>query len=728
MAQRSTKRSSRSPRRPTAVPGGIGGRRELVVVAAPQTALRAGARGLASAAGVDVSALADTLAASGATMTPLFGELEDRLRAKTASLTAGGAEAVPDLSVYYRVDAPEDELEGLCRRLCKLAAVHAAYVKPPSAPPVFRQDMAPRAEEPPAGTPDFTGRQGYLGPAPGGVDAYHAWTVPGGGGAGVRIVDIEGEWRFTHEDLRQNQGGVVGGTPPNDQRWRNHGTAVVGTFGGDRNGAGITGICPDANVRAISIFGAMSSSAAIRAAADMLAAGDIILIELHRPGPRFNYQNLPDQRGFIPIEWWPDDYDAIRYAVARGVIVVEAAGNGGENLDDSIYAVRPAGFPGGWANPFGRGGRDSGAILVGAGAPPPGTHGRNHGADRSRLAFSNYGAAVDAQGWGREVTTTGYGDLQGGSDEDLWYTDQFDGTSSASPIVVGALACAQGALRASGQALLTPATARALLRSTGSPQQPGPNGSAAQRIGNRPDLVQMIGGQVSAATRLPLHRYWSSLTGDHFYTTNWNELGNGGFGWTYEGIGCYVHAAAEPGTVPLYRYFSPGTGQHFYTTSWSELGAGRDGWVYEGVQCHVYPSAAAGTTPLHRYWNASVGDHFYTIDWNELGNGRYGWTYEGVQCWVFATAAGVPQEPGAAPAPSASPGGLPRAAPSVAATPPPVPAFREGAEGLRVPASFKVSPSRLSRLGGLAAGGPEGATEWRGEAGDVQVTLRIDRR
>ncbi|MEK8170065.1 hypothetical protein NKH77_10840 [Streptomyces sp. M19] len=43
----------------------------------------------------------------------------------------------------------------------------------------------------------------------------------------------------------------------------------------------------------------------------------------------------------------------------------------------------------------------------GAGAPPPGTHGRDHGPDRSRLEFSNYGMRLDAQGWGREVTTTG---------------------------------------------------------------------------------------------------------------------------------------------------------------------------------------------------------------------------------------------------------------------------------------------------------------------------------
>src|SRR5215813_12341024 len=116
------------------------------------------------------------------------------------------------------------------------------------------------------------------------------------------------------------------------------------------------------------------------------------------------------------MEWWPDNLAAIQFAVRRGVIVVEAGGNGAENLDDPIYDQPAQGFPATWVNPFRRNPVDSGAIIVGAGAPPSG----NFGSDRSRLGFSNYGALVDAQGWGREVVTTGYGDLQGGANEDLW--------------------------------------------------------------------------------------------------------------------------------------------------------------------------------------------------------------------------------------------------------------------------------------------------------------------
>ena len=468
--------------------------RELVVLIRPDAGLRASSAGVASAIDADVSGLQELLAKAGATLVPLFGVQEDAMALMAASFAEVDPADLPALSSYYRVLAEDEKLDELASRLSERDEVEASFVKPPTYPAMWMAEAPPQNEEPPAGTPDFTARQGYLNAAPGGIDARFAWTRPGGLGAGVRIIDVEGAWQFSHEDLLQNQGGVVGGTPTSDLSWRNHGTAVVGEFGGDRNGRGVTGICPDANVSAVSIFGqSMGSARAIRLAAERLRAGDILLIELHRAGPRFNFQGRLDQRGFIAVEWWPDDYDAIRYAILRGVIVVEAAGNGAENLDDAIYDARTAGFPATWSNPFRRrSGRDSGAIVVGAGAPPPGTHGRNHGPDRSRLDFSNYGALLDSQGWGREVTTTGYGDLQGGTFEDRWYTDTFSGTSSASPIVVGALGCVQGALRARNRPLLTPATARQLLRATGSPQLDAPGRPATQRIGNRPDLRRLL--------------------------------------------------------------------------------------------------------------------------------------------------------------------------------------------------------------------------------------------
>lgn len=478
---------------------------ELVVIARPDAGLRARADGVASVAGADVGQIAEVLETEQAQMRPLFGESEERLQAeRSASPTMND---IPDLSLFYRVEAPERRLDDLARKLNQMATVEAAYVKPGAVPSratleppeqaeLEINEMKAMLEEAPPATPNFLARQVYLHPAPAGVDAGYAWGISGGTGRGVQVIDVEGAWRFSHEDLRASPGGVVGGTPTSDVGWRNHGTAVVGVITGDRNGIGIQGIAPDAHVNGVSIFGGLGSAGAIRAAANRLRPGDILLIELHRPGPRHNFQVVSGQNGFVALEWWPDDYAAIRYAVSKGIVVVEAAGNGAENLDDAIYNTNPAApfgpFPSWWRNPFRRSPLDSGAILVGAGAPPPGTHGRNHGADRSRLGFSNYGSAVDVQGHGREVTTTGYGDLQGGANEDEWYTDRFSGTSSASPVVVGTLACVQGVLRARGRIPLDGGRARALLRSTGSPQQSEVGRPASQRIGNRPNLRQLI--------------------------------------------------------------------------------------------------------------------------------------------------------------------------------------------------------------------------------------------
>ena len=471
--------------------------------------LRATAAGVTSAAGANTASLVARLAARGAVMRPLFGLSEDRLLERRAAIAAAQPEAervvreVPNLSVFYRVEAPESELEPLAEELRANPLVEAAYVKPAGSPPTMVvdpqekiNDMQPAAGDAPPATPDFVARQGYLAQAPGGIDAQFGWTLPGGGGAGIRVTDCEWAWRFTHEDLLQNQSGVVAGTSSGNT---DHGTAVIGVVSADRNAIGVTGISPDAVISASS-FSDQSSSAAIRAAADKLGRGDVILLEIHRPGP-----NTPNpqqgQLGFIAIEWWPDDFAAIRYAVARGIVVVEAAGNGSQNLDDPVYETRPAGFPASWRNPFNPANPSSGAVLVGAGAPPPNTHGADHGPDRSRLDFSNYGARVDVQGWGREVTTTGYGDLQGGSNQDLWYTDHFSGTSSASPVVVGALTSVQGVLRARGHRRLTSDSARRLVRSCGSPQQDAPGRPASQRIGNRPNLRELIPAAVGFQSR-----------------------------------------------------------------------------------------------------------------------------------------------------------------------------------------------------------------------------------
>lgn len=101
---------------------------------------------------------------------------------------------------------------------------------------------------------------------------------------------------------------------------------------------------------------------------------------------------------------------------------------------------------------------------------------------------SNDGKIVNVQGWGWHVTTLGYGDAQGGDSENVWYTLRFSGTSSASPIVTGSVACLQGRAKAKNGSPLTPKKVREILMKTGTPQEPGPGVPLTQNIGPLPNL------------------------------------------------------------------------------------------------------------------------------------------------------------------------------------------------------------------------------------------------
>ena len=388
---------------------------------------------------------------------------ESKLDMKREALQLNSKTELADLNNYYRIEISDyQDAENLINDLNALDEVEIAFFKPTSEP---AGDIAPP-------TPEYVANQDYREAAPAGVDADYANTLIGGDGTGVKIIDIEGSWKDTHEDLDKALGGRITPSQIEDLSWRNHGTAVIGAMIAGNNGYGVTGICPGADIGMVSIA-ALSVSEALITAADTLQPGDMILIELHAPGPHYNFQTRTDQLGYVCEEYWQDNFDAIQYAWAKGIVVVEAGGNGAENFDDA----------GLYGSLFDTTYRNSHAIIVGAGAEAASA------SNLQKKSFSNYGERVNLQGYGSGVYTTGYGGLfDGGGDENQYYTSSFSGTSSASPIVTGAAACLQGYYKATYGAPLTSDQIRDILVPTGTPQL----GDTFLHIGPRPDLLTAI--------------------------------------------------------------------------------------------------------------------------------------------------------------------------------------------------------------------------------------------
>jgi subtilisin family serine protease len=333
-----------------------------------------------------------------------------------------------------------------------------------------------------AGSRNFEPAQGYLYAPPSGIGAAEVWHLAGAKGKGITICDIEGNWNRKHEDLPTGIQ-LIGGTVINDIGWTNHGTAVLGEMVAQPNPKGAVGISHQAKavVQSAVVNNVFNTAAAITNATNVLKAGDVILIELQATGPNNKY---------VAMQYWGDVFLAIQAATAKGITVVEAAGNGDENFDLAVF--NNTGLQ-----------KDSGAIVVGAGVPPS-----NHvdfdgfgpplpsytslGVPRSRIWFSNYGKILNVQGWGWHVTTLGYGDAQGGASQNTWYTLRFSGTSSASPIVTGAVACLQGRAKAKNGTPLSPNKIRQILMKTGTPQEPGPGVPLTQNIGPLVNLAAAI--------------------------------------------------------------------------------------------------------------------------------------------------------------------------------------------------------------------------------------------
>ena len=466
---------------------------------------------------------------------------------------------------YWIVDARRhggDEAD-IAKRLEAAAGVDRAY------PQVNGDDPAVN----PANDP-YNGQQGYLDPAPTGIDARWAWTQPAGCGDGMGVVDVERGWRLAHEDYVAKGPTLLNGD--NRPGSQDHGTAVFGEMIAVDNAVGVVGIANAADVvHASSYWDATTGTSAdftnaIVAAINALNAGDCIILEI--------------QVGGAPVEQLDDAFDATRLASALGRIVFEAAGNSAVNLDTFTVGGLQI------LNPASADFRDSGAIICGAsdGALP-----------HDRASFSTFGARVNCFGWGRNVVTAGYGTLDAGTGPDDRYANAFNGTSSATPIVTGAGMVVQAMHENATGARLSPSQMRLILSNPATGTAQGPN--RAGNIGIMPDLRAILEGNLG-------------LSADVYVRDN---VGDDGSVPSSGGVSASPDIIVRP--VPVANpqaSFGEGSGTENSNTLGFQVEAGQDNFIY--VRMRNRGSQTANNVTARVFW--SEVSTLVTPDmWNLIG-------------------------------------------------------------------------------------------------------------
>ncbi|KAK4199497.1 putative peptidase [Triangularia verruculosa] len=349
---------------------------------------------------------------------------------------------------------PKETLE-LIHKLHRLEEVESVHALQAGPPPAVNPNDDPRSVN-----------QGYLNAAPVGINARYAWGFPGGDGLGVNIVDMEQGWKLDHEDLQAAGITLISGY---NAAYYSHGTAVLGEMLQVDNNIGGVGIVPKAKGRVISQHRptGYNTAAAILDAANNMAFGDILLLEAQEFDP-------VGGQYYWPVSVADANFDAVRVASALGITVIEAACNGGYDLDTYVNLSGKYIF-----NRSSPDYKESGATMVGASSST---------APHYRLWYSNHGSRVDVYAWGESIDTT-FTDDNTGTDNS--YTEYFSGTSGASPIIVGAAAAVQGIANSSLGYKFSPLQLRQILTTNGTPSST----PSTDRIGVMPNLRAIIDGR-----------------------------------------------------------------------------------------------------------------------------------------------------------------------------------------------------------------------------------------
>ncbi|KAI0337699.1 hypothetical protein BDW22DRAFT_1304986, partial [Trametopsis cervina] len=134
---------------------------------------------------------------------------------------------------------------------------------------------------------------------------------------------------------------------------------------------------------------------------------------------------------------------------------------------------------------------------------------------------------------------------------------------------------------------------------------------------------------------VPLHRLFSTRSGEHFYTTKSAELDSavGVYGFNYETLAAHILPEQEEETVPLFRVHRGE--KHLYTISAEEKNQYSTGGAVPGIVGYVYATHQTGTFPLYRIFNPRTSAHLFTTNVDEKNSLlRVGWNDEGIACFV----------------------------------------------------------------------------------------------
>jgi hypothetical protein len=277
-------------------------------------------------------------------------------------------------------------------------------------------------------TPDFEPLQHYLdepGPRYRGMNIRKAWDQQVNG-RGVRVHFSDGGLFPNHEDLKGNPNlKIVTLQPNSDPR---HGTQSVGVLLATANGFGMTGICHAAELFLYNNYAADASGRhqTPKSLLRHVEPGDIVVINRQSANPDVLGVFLPS---IYERTWW----EATKALTERGAVVLFAAGNGSNETDIKKGVTRGYGVDlSQWRYFQDHGPAD--AILVGASQS---WDGKPH--QYSNFSYPHW----MLNSWGDSVATLSGGGLQDKSADERDYTTNYGGTSSATPLVAGALSLIQ---------------------------------------------------------------------------------------------------------------------------------------------------------------------------------------------------------------------------------------------------------------------------------------------